>query len=165
LAYAPDSVATAVALDCPVVLMHMQGEPHAGQANPVYGEVVSDVAQFLAERAEIAEAAGVRPENIWVDPGLGFGKLLDHNLDLIRGIGEIRAYTERRLVFAASRKGFIGAIEEQWGRPVSGADERLGGSLAAALAAWEFGADMLRVHDVAETAQALRVWLAIGDGV
>jgi dihydropteroate synthase len=165
LAYAPDSVATAVALDCPVVLMHMQGEPHAGQANPVYGEVVSDVAQFLAERAEIAEAAGVRPENIWVDPGLGFGKLLDHNLDLIRGIGEIRAYTERRLVFAASRKGFIGAIEERWGRPVSGADERLGGSLAAALAAWEFGADMLRVHDVAETAQALRVWLAIGDGV
>jgi dihydropteroate synthase len=165
LAYAPDSVATAVALDCPVVLMHMQGEPHRGQANPVYGEVVSDVAQFLAERAEIAEAAGVRPENIWVDPGLGFGKLLDHNLDLIRGIGEIRAYTERRLVFAASRKGFIGAIEERWGRPVSGADERLGGSLAAALAAWEFGADMLRVHDVAETAQALRVWLAIGDGV
>ncbi len=165
LAYAPDSVATAVALDCPVVLMHMQGEPQAMQANPVYGEVVSDVAQFLAERAEIAEAAGVRPENIWVDPGLGFGKLLDHNLDIIRGIGEIRAYTERRLVFAASRKGFIGAIEERWGRPVSDADERLGGSLAAALAAWEFGADMLRVHDVAETVQALRVWLAIGDGV
>ncbi|MFZ4069521.1 MAG: dihydropteroate synthase [Caulobacterales bacterium] len=165
LAYAPDSVATAVALDCPVVLMHMQGEPHAMQANPVYGEVVSDVAQFLAERAEIAEAAGVRPENIWVDPGLGFGKLLEHNLDIIRGIGEIRAYTERRLVFAASRKGFIGAIEERWGRPVSDADERLGGSLAAALAAWEFGADMLRVHDVAETVQALRVWLAIGDGV
>jgi dihydropteroate synthase len=165
LAYAPDSVATAVALDCPVVLMHMQGEPRAIQTQPVYTEVVSEVCQFLAERAEIAEAAGVRPENIWVDPGLGFGKLLDHNLDLIRGVGEIRAHTERRLVFAASRKSFIGEIDARFGRPPAASDQRLGGSLAAALAAWEFGADMLRVHDVAETAQALRVWLAIGEGV
>jgi dihydropteroate synthase len=155
LAYAPDSVATAVALDCPVVLMHMQGEPRAAPAQPVYTEVVSEVCQFLSERAEIAEAAGVRPENIWVDPGLGFGKLLDHNLDLIRGVGEIRAHTERRLVFAASRKAFFGEIDARFGRPPASADQRLGGSLAAALAAWEFGADMLRVHDVAETAQAL----------
>lgn len=165
LAYAPDSIATAVALNCPVVLMHMQGEPRMAPANPVYTEVVTEVCQFLAERAEIAEAAGVKPENIWVDPGIGFGKLLDHNLDLIRGVGEIRAYTERRLVFGASRRGFVGQVESRFGRPADAAAPRLGGSLAAALAAWEFGADMLRVHDIAETAQALRVWLAIGDGV
>jgi dihydropteroate synthase len=165
LAYTPESVATAVALRCPVILMHMQGEPRTMQTSPIYTEVVSEVSQFLAERAEIAEAAGVRPENIWVDPGIGFGKSLDHNLDLIRGVGEIRAYTERRLVFGASRKSFIGKIEERWGRSMGSADQRLGGSVAAALAAWEFGADMLRVHDVYETAQALRLWLAIGDRV
>lgn len=157
LAYAPDSIAAAADLDATVILMHMQGEPRTMQANPVYEDVVADVAAFLEERADIAEAAGVRPERIWVDPGLGFGKTLGHNLDLIRGLPHIRARTQRRVVFGASRKSFIGAIDG--GAP---AQDRLGGSISAALAAWEFGADMLRVHDVRETAQALRMWLAIG---
>ncbi|MBU6374049.1 MAG: dihydropteroate synthase [Alphaproteobacteria bacterium] len=157
LAYAPDSVVTAAELGATVILMHMQGEPRTMQANPVYEDVVADVAAFLEERADIAEAAGVKPERIWVDPGLGFGKTLGHNLDLVRGLPHIRARTQRRVVFGASRKSFIGTLDGG-----AGAQDRLGGSLSAALAAWEFGADMLRVHDVRETVQALRVWLAIG---
>ena len=157
LAYAPDSVAIAAELGATVILMHMQGEPRTMQANPVYEEVVADVAAFLEERADIAEAAGVRPDRIWVDPGLGFGKTLGHNLDLIRGLPHIRARTQRRVVFGASRKSFIAALDGG-----AAPQDRLGGSLSAALAAWEFGADMLRVHDVRETTQALRVWLAIG---
>lgn len=159
LAYAPESVATAAELGCIVILMHMQGEPRTMQANPVYDDVVADVAAFLEERADIAEAAGVRPENIFVDPGLGFGKTLGHNLELIRGLPHIRARTQRRMAFGASRKSFIAALD-----PGAPTDGRLGGSLAAALAAWEFGADVLRVHDVRETAQALKVWLAVGAG-
>jgi dihydropteroate synthase len=159
LAYAPESVAAAADLGCVVILMHMQGEPRTMQANPVYEDVVADVAAFLDERADIAEAGGVRPENIFIDPGLGFGKTLGHNLDLIRGLPHIRARAHRRLAFGASRKSFIAKLDD-------GVDvhERLGGSLAAALAAWEFGADLLRVHDVRETVQALKVWLAVGAG-
>ena len=159
LAYAPESVETAAALGGIVILMHMQGEPRTMQANPVYDDVVADVTAFLEERADIAEAAGVAPQNIWVDPGLGFGKTVGHNLDLIRGLPHLRARTQRRVVFGASRKSFIGKLDGD--RP---AHLRLGGSIAAALAAWEFGADMLRVHDVPETVQALRVWLAVGEG-
>jgi dihydropteroate synthase len=157
LAFAPESLEIAAALGAPVVLMHMQGDPRTMQADPRYDDVVAEVADFLAERAAIAEAAGVHPAKIWIDPGIGFGKTLQHNLALIRGLPRLRNRTERRLVFGASRKSFIAKID-----PGAETDQRLGGSIGAALAAWEFGADMLRVHDVAETVQALKVWLAIG---
>lgn len=160
LAFTPESLATAAELGCHVVLMHMQGDPRTMQNNPTYDDVAEEVAGFLAERAMIAERAGIAPGRIWVDPGIGFGKSVAHNLELIREISRLRARSERRLVFGASRKSFIGKLSKE-----EPAQARLGGSIAAALAAWEMGADMIRVHDVAETAQALRVWLAIGEGM
>jgi dihydropteroate synthase len=159
LAFAPESLETAVRLACPVILMHMQGEPRTMQHEPTYDDVVDDVTHFLEERAEIAEAAGVRPEHIWLDPGIGFGKTLAHNLALIRGVAHLRHRGGRRVVFGASRKSFIQKIDPK----ADDAGKRLGGSLAAALAAWEHGADMLRVHDVAETVQAMKVWMAVGE--
>jgi dihydropteroate synthase len=162
LAFAPESVDVAAGLGVPVVLMHMQGEPRTMQANPQYEDVVRDVTDFLLERAAVAEAAGVAPHHVWIDPGIGFGKTLEHNLQLMRGLAHIRADCHHRLVFGASRKSFVAKVEEEAGMRMSPADRRLGGSLSAALIAWEMGADMLRVHDVHETVQALRVWMAVG---
>jgi len=158
LAWAPDSLATAAELGCEVVLMHMQGEPRTMQKQPRYDDVVAEVAAFLAVRAEAAIAAGVAREHIWVDPGFGFGKTPAHNLDLVRGLPQIAALGFR-VVFGASRKSSIPKIAGDR----SGAEQRLGGSIALALAAAKGGAAMLRVHDVAETRQALAVAAAIGD--
>jgi dihydropteroate synthase len=153
------SLAVAAALECPVVLMHMQGEPRTMQTAPVYDDVVEEVIAFLQARIEAAEMAGVAPDRLWVDPGIGFGKSLEHNLVLLRALPVIRAETGRPLLLGASRKSFIAKID-----PGAATDRRLGGSLAAALLAHEFGADMVRVHDVAETAQALKVWQAVMGG-
>jgi len=137
-----------------LVLMHMQGEPRTMQADPVYEDVVDDVRAFLAERLEAALDAGVDPERIWLDPGIGFGKTLEHNLELLRRLGELRALG-RPLVVGTSRKSFIGKIDG------SEVGERLGGSIATSVLAAAEGADVLRVHDVAEMAQALRVASAV----
>jgi len=137
-----------------LVLMHMQGDPRTMQEDPRYDDVVEDVKAFLAERMEVAVAAGVAEERIWLDPGIGFGKDLDHNLELLRRLGELRALG-RPLVIGASRKSFIGKID---GSPV---EERLGGTIASSILAAAEGADVLRVHDVAEAAQATRVASAI----
>jgi dihydropteroate synthase len=156
LSYAPDSLATAAALGCRVVLMHMQGEPRTMQHEPRYDDVVAEVAQFLANRAEAAMAAGVAREAIWLDPGVGFGKhMLRHNLPLIAGLAQIVALGFP-VLFGASRKAFIGALDGK-----APADARLGGSIAAALAAAAAGVAAVRVHDVRETVQALKVWAAI----
>jgi dihydropteroate synthase len=133
-----------------LVLMHMKGTPRTMQDDPAYDDVVAEVREFLAERIEVATAAGVDRERIWVDPGIGFGKTVDHNLELIARLDRI-ADLGRPVVIGASRKNFIGAIT---GRPV---EERLGGSLAAAVVAAAGGAGVLRVHDVAATVEALRV--------
>ena len=124
------------------------------QDAPTYEDVVAEVREFLAGRLEVAAAAGVDPERVWVDPGIGFGKTVEHNLELIARIDRI-ADLGRPVVVGASRKNFLGAIT---GREVG---ERLGGSIAVALAAVAGGASVLRVHDVAATVDALRVADAI----
>jgi len=158
LRHAPDSLATAAELGCDVVLMHMQGEPGTMQVEPRYDDVVAEVAAFLAQRAEAAIAAGVTRERIWLDPGIGFGKhMLAHNLPLLAGLDRIVALGFPVLL-GVSRKSFIGAVD---GEGRAAADQRLGGSIAAALAGVAAGIAALRVHDVRETVQALRVWTAI----
>jgi dihydropteroate synthase len=137
-----------------LVLMHMQGTPRTMQEHPTYDDVVEDVKSFLAERMGVALREGVAEERIWLDPGIGFGKTLEHNLELLRRLGELTALG-RPIVVGASRKSFIAAID---GSPV---DQRLGGTIAASVLAVAAGADVVRVHDVAEMAQALRVADAI----
>lgn len=137
-----------------LVLMHMLGDPRTMQANPTYDDVVDDVKAFLAGRLAFAVDAGVAEERIWLDPGIGFGKTLEHNLELLRRLGELREFG-RRLVIGTSRKSFLGKIDG------SAVDDRIGGTIASTVFAAAEGADVLRVHDVAETAQAMRMAAAI----
>ena len=141
----------------PIVLMHMQGTPQTMQAEPRYQNVLREVRDFLTARVRFAIEAGVERENIIIDPGIGFGKTLDHNLTLLAGL-ETFASVGQPLLVGASRKTFIGkllGLEPQ---------ERLEGSLAAAIAAVFGGAHILRVHDVKETRRAIRVADAIRFG-
>jgi dihydropteroate synthase len=137
-----------------LVLMHMQGDPRTMQADPTYDDVVEDVKAFLAERLEAALAAGVEEGLVWLDPGIGFGKTLEHNLELLRRLGELRELG-RPLVIGTSRKSFIGKVDG------SAVDDRLGGTIASTVLAAVEGAEVLRVHDVGEMAQALKVAGAI----
>jgi len=155
LTYSPSSVERAADLGCPVILMHIKGSPETMQINPHYENAVDEVCQWLRRRVDAAKAAGV--EDITLDPGIGFGKRLEDNLALIRELPALKALGYPVLM-GASRKSFIGKIDG------SAADDRLGGSLAAALYLAKAGADILRVHDVSETAQALKVWEAIERG-
>ncbi len=146
----PDLAGLCAERDCEVVLMHMQGSPRTMQADPRYVDVVDDVRAFLAERIEAAIAAGIGEDRIWVDPGIGFGKTLEHNLELLRRLGEL-AELGRPIVIGTSRKRFLGAIT---GREVG---DRLGGTIASNALALAAGADVFRVHDVAAARQALDV--------
>jgi dihydropteroate synthase len=137
-----------------VVLMHMLGNPRTMQANPVYEDVVEEVKAFLAGRIEVAIAGGIDEERIWVDPGIGFGKTADHNLELLRRLGELRELG-RPLVVGTSRKSFIGKVDG------SAATERLGGTIASSVWAAAEGAEVLRVHDVVEVGQALTLANAV----
>ena len=141
-----------------VCLMHMQREPATMQAAPAYGDVVAEVRAFLVARAEACMAAGIARERIAIDPGFGFGKTLAHNLALLRSIGTLAA-TGFPVVAGLSRKASLGAIT---GRSTG---ERMPASLAAALAAVARGAAIVRVHDVRETVDALRVWRAVESGI
>jgi dihydropteroate synthase len=140
--------------DCVVVLMHMQGTPRTMQENPTYDDVVDDVKAFLAERIEFAVGEGIDEERIWVDPGIGFGKTVRHNVEVLRRLRELRELG-RPLVVGTSRKRFIGTLT---GREV---DDRLGGTIASNVLAVRAGADVVRVHDVAEVRQALTVAAAV----
>jgi dihydropteroate synthase len=153
LGFAPDSAAVAAGLGCEVMLMHMQGEPRTMQDHPVYTDVVREVCEFLQQRANAAMAAGVGRDAIWVDPGIGFGKTLAHNLELLANLDRIRALGFKTAL-GVSRKRFLKAIDPT----ADEADDRLGGSLAGALIGAEAGVDLIRVHDVRETVQALRTW-------
>ena len=153
---APGAIEAVRESGCGLCLMHMQGEPGTMQQAPDYGDVVSEVGQFLRERADALVAAGVSRERIVVDPGIGFGKTLRHNLLLLEAMDELAAAGQPVLV-GVSRKSMIGALTD---RP---ADRRLAGSLAAMLAAVARGAAIVRVHDVAESRDALRVWQAIDE--
>ncbi len=140
--------------DAALCVMHMQGEPRTMQSQPRYDDVVVEVSRHLAARVAVLGEAGVAPERIIVDPGFGFGKTLDHNLALLRAMDRIVALGYPVLV-GLSRKSMIGAIT---GRPV---ESRLGGSVAAAMIAVQRGAHIVRVHDVAETVDALKVLDAV----
>lgn len=142
----------------PVILMHSIKTPATMQIDPVYDDVLLDVFDFLAERVRVAEAAGIARDRIMVDPGIGFGKTVAHNLTLVRGLSLFHDLGVPVLL-GVSRKKFIGTIG---GEPV--ADRRVAGSVAVALAGVAQGAQMLRVHDVAETRQALRLWMAVEGG-
>jgi dihydropteroate synthase len=137
-----------------VVLMHMLGEPRTMQQDPCYEDVVAEVKAFLAERLAAAVVSGVAEERVWLDPGIGFGKTAAHNMELLRRLGELRELG-RPLVVGTSRKSFIGKLDG------SAADERLGGTIASSVLAAAEGAEVLRVHDVAELRQALAVAAAI----
>jgi dihydropteroate synthase len=138
-------------------LMHMLGEPRTMQKDPRYDDVVSEVKAFLEERLSFATAEGVPEEHVWLDPGIGFGKTVDHNLELIRRLDEIVSIG-RPVVIGTSRKSFLGKIT---GRDVH---ERVPGTIATTLIAYERGASVFRVHDVAEVADALRVATATFTG-
>ena len=136
-------------------LVHMRGDPRTMQDDPAYGDVVGEVRDFLAARLQAALDAGVAEERIVLDPGIGFGKTLDHNLALLAGVPAL-AELGRPVLIGVSRKGMFGRL---LGREVG---ERMPASVAAGLAAVARGAAVLRVHDVRETSDALRVWAAVG---
>lgn len=148
------ALATAAELGLPVCLMHMQGEPATMQQDPRYDDVVNQVAGYLLERRDAAVAAGVDATNILFDPGFGFGKTLEHNLALLRALPHL-AESGHPLLAGLSRKSMLGKIT---GRTV---DQRLGASVAAALLAVQRGAHIVRVHDVPDTVDALKVWHAV----
>ena len=156
LRHAPDAPAVAAELGCEVVLMHMQGEPATMQAAPHYEDVVAEVCAFLHARAEAALAAGVARDRIWLAPGIGFGKRLEHNLALLAGLDAVCALGFPVLL-GASRKRFVAALDPAAQDPQA----RMPGSIAAALAGAAAGVAAVRAHDVAETLQALKVWAAI----
>jgi len=140
--------------DVALCVMHMQGSPQDMQASPDYADVVADVIAFLRERVDALLAAGVARERITVDPGFGFGKRVEHNYALLRNISRMESELGLPVLAGLSRKSMIGAVT---GRSV---EQRLAGSLGGALAAVAQGARIVRVHDVAETVDALKVWQA-----
>lgn len=140
--------------DVALCVMHMQGTPQDMQASPDYVDVVADVIAFLRERVDALLAAGVARERITVDPGFGFGKRVEHNYALLRNISRMESELQVPVLAGLSRKSMIGAVT---GRSV---EQRLAGSLGGALAAVAQGARIVRVHDVAETVDALKVWQA-----
>ncbi|OAM30208.1 dihydropteroate synthase [Eikenella sp. NML03-A-027] len=139
-----------------ICLMHMQGLPETMQNNPQYQNVVSEVAGYLKARAQACQAAGICSERIVLDPGFGFGKTLQHNTQLMRHLPDLQAQTGLPLLIGVSRKRMIGEITGE-----ADPAQRIHGSVAAAIAATERGAAILRVHDVKATADALKVWQAL----
>ena len=143
---------------CPVILMHAQGDPKTMQLSPHYDDVALDVHDWLEARIEACVAGGIARDAIIIDPGIGFGKTLRHNLELLNGLSIFHGLG-CAILLGTSRKRFIGAI--------GGADrpeDRAPGSIATALAGVAQGVQITRVHDVAETRQALRLWMAINGG-
>ncbi len=156
LTHDPAMLAVAAGAAGPVCLMHMQGDPTFMQQAPVYKDVVDDIYMYLSSRIDACVAAGIARERLVVDPGIGFGKTVDHNLALLRHTARFTQLGVPVMV-GASRKRFIGTIDRD-----SAPDDRLAGSLAAVIAAYNQGARIFRVHDVAATRQALAVSAAIG---
>ena len=155
LTHDPDSLGVVVESGLSVVLMHMQGEPGTMQDDPQYQDAALDVFGYLKDRVRACEAAGMKRGLIAVDPGIGFGKTVDHNLEILARLG-LYSGLGCPVLLGASRKSFIGKISR-----AEEPKDRLAGSLAAVLAAARQGVRLFRVHDVAETRQALDVWQAI----
>ncbi len=154
--FAPEIAPLVAERGAACVLMHMLGEPRTMQADPRYDDVVSDVKAFLEERLAFALGEGVPEESVWLDPGIGFGKTVEHNLELLRRLDEIVAIG-RPVVVGTSRKSFIGKLTG------AGDGDRVAGTVATNVVALERGARVFRVHDVAEAAQALAVAAATLD--
>lgn len=150
---ADGALETAADLGVPVCLMHMQGDPRTMQRAPTYADVTREVCEFLRARIDACVAAGLPRASLWVDPGFGFGKTVDHNLQLLRNLDRI-ADLGRPVLVGLSRKSMIGRL---LGRPV---DQRVHASVALALLAAQNGASIVRVHDVGPTVDALRIWEA-----
>ncbi len=155
LTFEEQSLEVARQLDRPVIFMHAQGDPRSMQDDPVYDNVVLEVFDWLVERLEIAQEAGIKRQNLLIDPGIGFGKTLNHNLQLLANLAFFHA-AGVPVVVGASRKRFIGALSK-----ADEAKKRMPGSIAAALKAAACGVQIIRVHDVTETRQALSVADAI----
>jgi dihydropteroate synthase len=151
---APGALGLLAENDCALCIMHMQGTPQTMQQAPVYQDVSKEVTQFLQQRVDAAVAAGIARSRLCIDPGFGFGKTQAHNVRLLRDLRQIADTLELPLLAAMSRKSMIGALT---GKAV---EQRLAGSIGAAIAATALGAAMVRVHDVAETIDALTVWQA-----
>jgi dihydropteroate synthase len=149
--FAPELAGLVADVEADCCLMHMLGDPRTMQRDPRYDDVVADVGRFLEERLAFATGEGVPEERIWLDPGIGFGKTLEHNLELLRRLDEIVAIG-RPVVVGTSRKGFLGKLTG--GKPEL---ERLPGTIATNVLALERGASIFRVHDVAQVADALAV--------
>jgi len=148
------ALAAAASLEVPVCLMHMQGEPRGMQENPRYRDVLSEIGDFLRARLQAAQAAGIPAQRLVIDPGFGFGKTLEHNLELLRGLKKLQSLGAPILV-GLSRKSLIG---KALGLPVEG---RLQASVALALMAVQNSARIVRVHDVGPTVETLRMWSAV----
>lgn len=153
----PEALAAVAESDCAVCVMHMKGEPGTMQQAPAYGDVVTEVGNFLRAAVSRCREAGIAEDRLVVDPGFGFGKTLEHNLTIFRAL-TVAFGQNLPLLVGVSRKSMLGAIT---GRSV---DQRLAASVAAALLATQKGAKILRVHDVAATRDALAVWAAIEQG-
>ena len=154
LGFEENSPEVAADLGCPVILMHAQGAPENMQENPNYQDTVPEILDWLKRRIVKVCKAGVEPSAITLDPGIGFGKRQEDNLAILRHLSEFKTI-DFPLLMGASRKSFIGRIDG------SEADDRVGGSIAAALWSAQAGADILRVRDVSETLQAVKVWEAV----
>jgi len=157
LTYDDRSAGVVAAAGVPVILMHHQGDPQTMQDDPRYADVLVEVYLWLEERIAAAQAAGIARDKILIDPGFGFGKNVAHNLELMNGLALFHSLG-CPLVIGASRKRTIGALSNE-----APADQRLGGSIAFALKAVEQGAQIIRVHDVPGTVQALRIWRGLRD--
>ena len=157
LTYDDRSAEVVAAAKVPVILMHHQGDPQSMQDAPRYGDVLAEVYRWLEQRIAAAEATGIARAKILVDPGIGFGKSVAHNLELLNGLALFHGLG-CPLVLGASRKRMIGALANE-----APADQRLAGSLTLALKAVEQGAQIIRVHDVPETVQALKIWRGLRD--
>ena len=149
------SLDVAASVDAPVILMHMQGEPGTMQANPVYEDAPKEVLGYLTARVQACEAAGIERARLALDPGIGFGKTKAHNVQILKHL-DLYQRLGLPLLLGVSRKSFIGKIANE-----DDAQKRLPGSIAAALFGVQHGGNILRVHDVRETKQALDVWAAI----
>lgn len=157
LTYDDRAAGVVAAAGLPVILMHYQGAPEVMQDDPRYGDVLVEVYLWLEERIAAAEAGGISRDRILIDPGFGFGKNVGHNLELMNGLALFHSLG-CPIVLGASRKRTIGALSNE-----APADQRLAGSIALALKAAEQGAQIIRVHDVPETVQALKIWRGLRD--
>ena len=151
-------VEVALEYETPVILMHMLGKPKTMQANPSYDNCIEEIKEFFEERIEFCRSNGIAEDKIIIDPGIGFGKRLQDNLDIIKNLNEFKTLG-RPMILGSSRKSFISKIIRRENKP----SERIGGSIASMLLAVSKGCNIVRVHDVAETIEAIKVFRAIED--